>query len=67
MYELKLIKDDVSGGKGYRTYQVENYDGNTEKLEEFVKDLNEKECFWISWRITNSEKGILEEEVDPLD
>ena len=67
MYDLDLIRDNVSGGKGYRYFQVVEYDGNEEKLKEFVKDLNEKANFWISWRIINVKEGLLEQEVDPLE
>ena len=67
MYELKLIDDNVRGGKGNRYYQVIDYDMDTEKLQAFVDDLNSKANFWIHWYVFNSANGILEETVDPLD
>lgn len=67
MYEIELIDDNVYGGYGKQKYKVKNYDGDENKLKEYVKDLNEKASFWISWRIINKELGILEEEIDPLD
>lgn len=66
-YELELIHDNTFGGKGEQTYKVNNYDGNVETLKEYVEQLNKSCNFWVSWRITNKEKGILEKEIDPLD
>ena len=67
LYEIKLINDDVFGGKGSKYYRVVDYDGNTDKLKEFVKALNDNSNFWISWHIVNENKGLLEQEFDPLD
>jgi hypothetical protein len=67
MYELELTNDTVYGGYGEQTYKVKDYDGDETKLEEFVKELNEKSNFWVSWRIINKKLGILEKEIDPLD
>ena len=67
LYEIKLIDDDVFGGKGSKYYQVVDYDGNVDKLKEFVKALNDSSNFWISWHIVNENKGLLEQEFDPLD
>lgn len=66
-YQLVITYDDVYGGKGTRTYQIENYDGNKQRLKEFIDNKNEKSGFWITWRIINDEIGIIEEEIDPLD
>lgn len=67
MYELKKTSDNTFGGKGSVYYQVENYDGDVEKLKRFVKELNEMSNFWVSWHIVNEKTGLLEQEFDPLD
>lgn len=67
MYELELLDDKVFGGKGSKYYKVVNYDGDIDRLTEFVKELNEKSNFWISWHIYSTANGILEEEFEPLD
>lgn len=66
-YELKLINERHYGVIKYKYYQVVKYDGNVERLEEFVKKLNENSMFNIDWYIDDKEKGILEEVVDTLD
>ena len=66
-YNLTVTYDDVYGGKGTRTYQIENYDGNKQKLKEFIDKKNEESGFWVTWRIINDEIGIIEQEFDPLD
>lgn len=67
MYEIELTSDHTFGGKGSRYYKVVNYDGNVEKLREFVIELNNKSNFWISWHIYSEIEGILEQEFEPLD
>ena len=66
-YEIKLISERQFGVITYKYYQVLNYDGNVERLEEFKKKLNEDSMFNISWYINDKEKGILEEMIDTLD
>lgn len=66
-YEIKLISERQFGVITYQYYQVLNYDGNIERLEEFKKKLNEDSMFNISWYINDKEKGILEKMIDILD
>ena len=66
-YEIKLISKREFGVITYQYYQVLNYDGNIERLEEFKKKLNEDSMFNISWYINDKEKGILEKIIDTLD
>ena len=66
-YELELINVSRYGVISHKTYQVKNYDGDLDKLKEYVKQLNEKSLFNIDWYIKNEEKGILEETIDTLD
>ena len=66
-YELELINVSRYGVISHKTYQVKNYDGDLDKLKEYVKQLNEKSLFNIDWYIKNEEKGILEETIETLD
>ena len=66
-YEMKKINETTGYVIRYITYQIENYDGDEKKLEEFVKELNEDSLFNITYRIKNKEKGIIEETIDTLD
>jgi len=66
-YELKLISEYNMGVISHKFYQVLNYDGNKERLEEYVKQLNENCLFNIDWYIQDAEKGLLEKVVDTLD
>jgi len=66
-YDIKLISERTSGVITYEYYQVVNYDGNEEQLEEYRKELAKDELFNVSWRINDKEKGILEKMIDTLD
>jgi len=66
-YEIELINKDSYGVIRYYYYQIKDYDGNVEKLEEYVKKLNEESMFNIDWYIKDKEKGILEKVIDTLD
>lgn len=66
-YELKLISEYNIGVISHKYYQVTNYDDNKERLEEYVRQLNENSLFNIDWYIQDAEKGLLEEVVDTLD
>lgn len=66
-YEIKLISERNVGVIRYKYYQIVKYDGNVERLEEFVKELNDKSLFNIDWYIDDKEKGILEQIIDTLD
>ena len=66
-YDIKLISERKFGVITYQYYQVVNYDGYKQALEEFVKELNKESMFNIDWYIQDAEKGILEKMIDTLD
>lgn len=66
-YQLVITYDNVFGGKGIRVFQIVHYDGDKQRLKEFIDKKNEESGFWVTWRIINDETGIIEEEFDPLD
>lgn len=70
-YELEeIIKDNYNYGIiTYRYYKVLNYDGNEEKLKEYVKKLNDDSMFNIDYYIHKIEvnEAIIEEVIDTLD
>ena len=70
-YQLEEIKDMSrnSGVISYTYYKITNYDGNEEKLKEYVKELNDKSMFNIDYYIhsINDNEVIIEEVYDTLD
>ena len=60
-YEFGVIKR--------KYYKVLNYDGNLEKLEDYVQQLNEKIMFNIDYYIYKNEgnEAIIEKNIDTLD
>ena len=66
-YDIKFINEIKFGVITYKYYQVVNYDGNEEQLEEYRKELEKDEIFNVSWYIKDKEKGILEKMIDTLD
>lgn len=66
-YEIEQISEREFGVIKYKYFKVKKYDGNEEKLEEFVKKLNEDSIFNISWYVQDAEKGLIEEMIDTLD
>ena len=60
-YELYRIK--------YIFYKLVNYDGNEEKLKEYIKMLNDISCFNVDYRIYSNENNevIIEKTIDTLD
>lgn len=53
----------------HKYYKVLNYDGNEEKLEDYVQQLNEKSMFNIDYYIQKIEgnEAIIEKVIDTLD
>lgn len=53
----------------HKYYKVLNYDGNEEKLEDYVQQLNEKSMFNIDYYIQKVEgnEAIIEKVIDTLD
>ena len=68
-YELEEIEERSFGVIRYKYYKVINYDGNEEKIKEYIKQLNNDSCFNIDYRIKNIEnnEAIIEETIDTLD
>ena len=68
-YELKEDYRSSYGIIKYVYYKVINYDGNEEKLKEYVKKLNDDSCFNIEYRIKSIENNevIIKETIDTLD
>lgn len=60
-YNIGIIK--------YKYYKVLNYDGNVEKLKQYVSDLNKDSMFNIDYYIHKIEgnEAIIEEVIDTLD
>lgn len=71
MYELEELKDETRTGYviTYKYYRVLNYDGNEERLKEYVKKLNEDSMFNIDYYISKIDYNevIIEEIIDTLD
>ena len=69
-YELELIeREDTCGRYTLSTtyYKVINYDGDEEKLKEYVKKLNDEAPFWLEYHIHNVKDGIIMCYHDTLD
>lgn len=67
-YDLKKINTEYVFRIEKNYYEVLNYDGNEEKLNNMVKELNLNSMFNITWSIyKNDTIVILEEFVDTLD
>ncbi len=70
-YNLEELKDKEYniGIIKHKYYKVLNYDGNLEKLEDYVQQLNEKSMFNIDYYIHKIEENeaIIEEVIDTLD
>ena len=68
-YELEEINKSSYGVIKYYYYKVINYDGNEEKLKEYVKKLNKDSCFNVDYRIKSIDNNevIIEETYDTLD
>lgn len=69
LYILKETYNHMYGGVGYIVYEVENYDGNKEKLQEAIDEYNKKAGFWITARIrhVDEESATVEIEYDTKD
>ena len=71
MYELEELEDKTRTGyvMTYKYYRVLNYDGNEERLKEYVKKLNEDSMFNIDYYISKIDYNevIIEEVIDTLD
>ncbi len=70
-YNLEELKDKEYniGIIKHKYYKVLNYDGNVEKLKEYVSNLNEVSMFNIDYYIHKIEENeaIIEEVIDTLD
>lgn len=67
-YKMEIISDNVFGGKGRRLYEVTNYDGNAEKLNEEFQKWRESLDFWVNAYLSiRGEKAEIEVVIDPLD
>jgi hypothetical protein len=67
-YELKEIDRKERATATYITYEVVNFDGNEEKLEEMVKELQKEDGWFANWSIEkNQEKRYLIKDVMHLD
>ena len=70
-YNLEELEDRRRsfGVIKYFYYKVVNYDGNEEKLKQYVSDLNKDSCFNIDYYIKeiNDNEVIIEEVEDTLD
>ena len=66
--ELEEKKYDYGVIK-HKYFKVLNYDGNVEKLEQYVSDLNKDSMFNIDYYIHKIEgnEAIIEEVIDTLD
>lgn len=69
-YELKEIEDKgyILGVIKYKYFKVLNYDGNVDKLKQYVSYLNEVSMFNIDYYIHKIEENeaIIEEVIDTL-
>lgn len=70
-YELEEIEERTRTGyvMTYKYYKVLNYDGNEERLKEYVKKLNDESMFNIDYYIDKIDYNevIIEEIEDTLD
>lgn len=70
-YNLEELKDKEYniGIIKHKYYKVLNYDGNVEKLKQYVSDLNKDSCFNIDYYIKeiNGNEVIIEKVIDTLD
>ena len=70
-YNLEEIKEKEYnvGVIKHKYYKVLKYDGNEEKLEDYVQQLNEKSMFNIDYYIQKVEgnEAIIEKVIDTLD
>lgn len=70
-YQLEKIENKTwnYGVITYYYYKVLNYDGNEEKLKEYVKKLNDESMFNVDYRIKyiKDNEVIIEETYDTLD
>ena len=70
-YKLEEIKEMKKNGYiiSYYYYKVLNYDGNKEKLKEYIKKLNDNSMFNIDYCIykVQENEAIIEKVIDTLD
>ena len=70
-YNLEELEDKSYnyGVMKYKYFKVLNYDGNVEKLKQYVSYLNEVSMFNIDYYIHKIEENeaIIEEVIDTLD
>ena len=70
-YQLEELEGNTHyyGVMKKKYYRVLNYDGNEERLKEYVKKLNEESMFNIDYYIrqVKENEAIIEEIIDTLD
>ena len=68
-YNLEELETYNYGVMKKKYYKVLNYDGNVEKLKQYVSDLNKDSMFNIDYYIHKIEgnEAIIEEVIDTLD